>query len=117
VTDRPLPPLPPLPPGPPIPGGPWGPRHDGPGPVLLGVVAVTATALATQATAVEQARAVAEVAAAIQVAQQCPRDIRRAWAEMQEACGRVCQAHGVALMGHPGYRSIRALRTAGTVPA
>lgn len=45
MTDRPLPPLPPLPPGPPIPGGPWGPRHDGPGPVLLGVVAVTATAL------------------------------------------------------------------------
>ena len=31
--------------------------------------------------------------------------------------GRVCQAHGAALMGHPGYRSIRALRTAGTVPA
>jgi len=42
----------------------------------------------TQATAVEQARAVAEVAAAVQVAQQCPRDIRRAWAEMEEACRR-----------------------------
>lgn len=46
------------------------------------------TALATQATAVEQARAVAEVAAAVQVAQQCPRDIRRAWAEMEDACRR-----------------------------
>jgi hypothetical protein len=43
---------------------------------------------ATQATAVEQARAVAEVAAAVQVAQQCPRDIRRAWAEMEDACRR-----------------------------
>ena len=46
------------------------------------------TAPATQATAVEQARAVAEVAAAVQVAQQCPRDMRRAWADMQEACSR-----------------------------
>ena len=46
-------------------------------------------AVATQATAVEQARAVAEVAAAVQVAQQNPRDIRRAWADMQEACGRL----------------------------
>jgi hypothetical protein len=43
---------------------------------------------ATQATAVEQARAVAEVAAAVQVAQQCPRDMRRAWADMKEACSR-----------------------------
>jgi hypothetical protein len=43
----------------------------------------------TQATAVEQARAVAEVAAAVQVAQQCPRDIRRAWADMQDACSRL----------------------------
>lgn len=42
-----------------------------------------------QATAVEQSRAVAEVAAAVQVAQQCPRDIRRAWADMEEACGRL----------------------------
>jgi hypothetical protein len=42
----------------------------------------------TQTTAVEQARAVAEVAAAVQVAQQCPRDIRRAWAEMEDACRR-----------------------------
>lgn len=50
---------------------------------------IAPTAPATQATAVEQARAVAEVAAAVQVAQQCPRDIRRAWAEMQEATSRI----------------------------
>ena len=43
----------------------------------------------TQATAVEQARAVAEVAAAVQVAQQNPRDMDRAWREMQAACGRL----------------------------
>jgi hypothetical protein len=43
----------------------------------------------TQTTAVEQARAVAEVAAAVQVAQQCPRDIRRAWADMEAACSRL----------------------------
>lgn len=43
----------------------------------------------SQATAVEQARAVAEVAAAVQVAQQCPRDIRRAWADMEAACSRL----------------------------
>jgi hypothetical protein len=43
----------------------------------------------TQTTAVEQARAVAEVAAAVQVAQQCPRDVRRAWAEMEDACRRL----------------------------
>lgn len=47
------------------------------------------TAPATQATAVEQARAVAEVAAAVQVAQQCPRDVRLAWASMEEACSRL----------------------------
>jgi hypothetical protein len=43
----------------------------------------------TQTTAVEQARAVAEVAAAVQVAQMNPRDMNRAWAEMQSACGRL----------------------------
>ncbi len=42
-----------------------------------------------QATAVEQSRAVAEVQAAIVVAQQCPRDMVRAWAEMRAACGRL----------------------------
>ncbi len=46
----------------------------------------------SQSTAVEQARAVAEVQAAIVVAQQCPRDMRRAWAEMRAACGRLALA-------------------------
>lgn len=44
---------------------------------------------ATQTTAVEQARAVAEVAAAVQVAQLVPRDMDRAWAEMEAACRRI----------------------------
>jgi hypothetical protein len=39
-----------------------------------------------QATAVEQARAVAEVQAAIVVAQQCPRDEQRARQQMQDSC-------------------------------
>ncbi|MET7395585.1 hypothetical protein ABZS66_19055 [Dactylosporangium sp. NPDC005572] len=51
-----------------------------------------ALARPTQTTAVEQARAVAEVLAAVQVAQQCPRDIRRAWADMQAACSRLSLA-------------------------
>lgn len=51
--------------------------------------AAAPTVPTTQAAAVEQARAVAEVAAAVQVAQQCPRDIRRAWADMEEACLRL----------------------------
>jgi hypothetical protein len=46
-------------------------------------------AVATQTTAVEAARAVAEVAAAVRVAQEVPRDTRRAFAEMQEACRRL----------------------------
>jgi hypothetical protein len=50
--------------------------------------AAAITAPVTQTTAVEQARAVAEVAAAVQVAQQNPRDMNRAWAEMKAACGR-----------------------------
>ena len=41
----------------------------------------------SQQTAVEQARAVAEVQAAVIVAQQVPRDIVRARAEMRDACG------------------------------
>jgi hypothetical protein len=49
---------------------------------------VPASAEATQATAVEQARAVAEVAAAVRVAQEVPRDVRRAFADMQAACER-----------------------------
>lgn len=47
----------------------------------------------TQATAVEQARAVAEVQAAIVVAQQMPRDMGRAYAEMRDACGRLALAN------------------------
>jgi hypothetical protein len=50
---------------------------------------IAPAAPATQATAVEQARAVAEVAAAVQVAQQNPRDMNRAWEEMKAACGRL----------------------------
>ena len=42
----------------------------------------------TQATAVEQARAVAEVAAAVRVAREFPRDETRALAKMREACGQ-----------------------------
>lgn len=58
-------------------------RTDRPAPV-----AMPSLGAATQATAVEQARAVAEVAAAVQVAQQMPRDMDRAWAEMKAACAR-----------------------------
>jgi hypothetical protein len=58
-------------------------RTDRPAPVTMPTLGA-----ATQATAVEQARAVAEVAAAVQVAQQNPRDMTRAWAEMKAACGR-----------------------------
>ena len=46
----------------------------------------------TQTTAVEQARAVAEVQAAVTVAQAMPRDINRAVAEMRDACGRTALA-------------------------
>lgn len=47
-----------------------------------------ALARPTQTTTVEAARAVAEVAAAVQVAQLNPRDMRRAWTDMQAACSR-----------------------------
>jgi hypothetical protein len=47
---------------------------------------------ASQATLVEQQRAIAEVQAAVVVAQQCPRDLARAEAEMREACGRTALA-------------------------
>lgn len=46
----------------------------------------------TQTTAVEQARAVAEVQAAIVVAQQVPRDMDRAIGEMRDSCGRLALA-------------------------
>jgi hypothetical protein len=42
----------------------------------------------SEATAVEQARAVAEVAAAVRVAQDCPRDTASAIREMQTACSQ-----------------------------
>ena len=48
--------------------------------------------LASQATAIEQARAVAEVQAAVIVAQQCPRDMLRAEADMRDVCGRLSMA-------------------------
>lgn len=48
---------------------------------------------ATQATQVEQARAIAEVQAAVVVAQQCPRDMSRAEGEMRDACGRIALAN------------------------
>lgn len=50
------------------------------------------TTRVSQVTAVEQSRAVAEVQAAIVVAQNCPRDMLRAWAEMRAACGRLALA-------------------------
>lgn len=43
----------------------------------------------SQATAVEQSRAVAEVQAAVIVAQSNPRDLGRALAEMRDSCGRM----------------------------
>lgn len=46
----------------------------------------------SQATTVEQSRAVAEVQAAVVVAQQVPRDIHRAIYEMRESCGRLAMA-------------------------
>lgn len=54
--------------------------------------AVKSAAVIGQATAVEQARAVAEVQAAIVVAQNVPRDMERALAEMRDACGRMALA-------------------------
>ena len=46
----------------------------------------------SQATAVEQARAVAEVAAAVRVAQEFPRDIEKARAQMHAACSTLALA-------------------------
>lgn len=45
-----------------------------------------------QATAVEQSRAIAEVQAAVVVAQQCPRDMERALGEMRDSCARTSLA-------------------------
>ena len=52
------------------------------------LVPSAAPARVGQGTAVEQSRAVAEVQAAIVVAQQCPRNITSAIAEMQQVCKR-----------------------------
>src|SRR5579859_6302364 len=41
-----------------------------------------------QGTAIEQTRAAAEVRAAIMIAQECPRSVPRAIADMREACAR-----------------------------
>jgi hypothetical protein len=54
--------------------------------------AVKSAAVIGQATAVEQARAVAEVQAAIVVAQNVPRDMERALGEMRDTCGRMALA-------------------------
>lgn len=54
--------------------------------------AAPALANLTQATAIEQARAVAEVQAAVTVAQAIPRDVQRAVAEMRDTCGRMAMA-------------------------
>lgn len=48
---------------------------------------------ASQATEIEQSRAIAEVKAAVVVAQQVPRDTRRAEAEMRDTCGRMAMAN------------------------
>ena len=50
--------------------------------------ALPAAGVGSEATRVEQARAVAEVAAAVQVAQMYPRDERNAWLAMEQACRR-----------------------------
>lgn len=47
----------------------------------------------SQATEVERSRAVAEVQAAVLVAQQVPRDIGRAIADMKDSCGRMALAN------------------------
>lgn len=46
----------------------------------------------SQATVIEQSRAVAEVQAAVVVAQQCPRDLQGAEAEMRDTCSRMAMA-------------------------
>lgn len=73
-----------------------------------------AAGVGSEATRVEQARAVAEVAAAIQVAQMYPRNQRGARLNMQEACGRTGLAerafYTVPNRGHgPSVHLARAL--------
>jgi hypothetical protein len=55
----------------------------------VAVVAPPQAAQISQMTAVEQARAVAEVQAAVMVAQAVPRDMGRAYADMRQACSRI----------------------------
>lgn len=56
-------------------------------------IPATAQAPASQATMVEQSRAIAEVQAAIVVAQHCPRDMSRAMNDMRESAGRLALAN------------------------
>lgn len=51
-----------------------------------------AAPVASQATQVEQSRAIAEVQAAVVVAQQNPRDMQRALGDMRESCGMLALA-------------------------
>lgn len=51
------------------------------------------TSNASQATQVEQQRAIAEVQAMVVVAQQVPRDLDRAYYDMKDACGRLALAN------------------------
>lgn len=61
----------------------------------------------SQSTLVEQSRAVAEVQAAVIVAQQCPRDIARAERDMRDACSRLGLAN----------RAFYSVRNRGTGPS
>ena len=58
-------------------------------PTALDRIPATGAHSISQVTAVEQARAVAEVQAAVVVAQQCPRDLVRAYADMHDACSKM----------------------------
>lgn len=70
-------------------------------------IAIAPRTEVSQATAVEQSRAIAEVQAAIIVAQQCPRDMQRAEAEMHDVCGRYSMAQ----------RAFYAVKNRGTGPS
>lgn len=65
--------------------------HATSGAIELPSAARTAATIG-QATAVEQSRAIAEVQAAVVVAQNCPRDHERALGEMRDSCGRTSLA-------------------------
>ncbi|MEX3101195.1 MULTISPECIES: hypothetical protein [unclassified Streptomyces] len=59
-----------------------------------------------QGTAIEQSRAAAEVQAAVVVAQQCPRDIQSAVAEMRESCKQMALAERAFYRYPKGGQSI-----------